>query len=120
MANSAAVGEYLKDSLITLSKTQNLIGDVRGSGLLVGLELVSDRNTKATAAGETALLVELMREAGVLVGIAGWHRSALKLRPPLIARPRHVDLFIEALDCSLDEVDRQRPLDYSKPSRPGR
>ncbi len=108
VANSAVVGQYLKDSLIRLAETQNLIGDVRGSGLLVGLELVSDRENKTPAAGETALLVELMREAGVLVGTAGWHNSALKLRPPLIARPRHIDHFIEALDSSLDEVDRQR------------
>ncbi len=109
VANSAAVGQYLKDSLIRLAETQSLIGDVRGSGLLVGLGLVSDRNNKTPATGETALLVELMMEAGVLVGTAGRHRSALKLRPPLIAHPRHVDLLIQALDSSLDEVDRQRP-----------
>ena len=54
------------------------------------------------------LLVELMREAGVLVGIEGSPRSSLKLRPPLIVRPQHVDIFIEALDSSLDEVERQR------------
>ena len=108
VANSAVVGQYLKDSLIRLAEKQRLIGDVRGSGLLVGLELVSDRKNKTPAVGETALLVELMKEAGVLVGTASWHGSALKLRPPLIARPRHVDLFIEALDSSLDDVDRQR------------
>ena len=108
VANSAVVGQYLKDSLIRLAEKQRLIGDVRGSGLLVGLELVSDRKHKTPAPGETALLVELMREAGVLVGTEGWHRSALKLRPPLIASLRHVDLLIEALDSSLDEVDRQR------------
>ncbi len=108
VANSAAVGQYLKDSLVRLAEKQSLIGDVRGSGLLVGLELVSDRKDKTPAPGETALLVELMREAGVLVGTEGWHRSALKLRPPLSARPRHVDLLLEALESSLDEVDRQR------------
>ena len=108
VANSAVVGQYLKDSLIRLAEKQRWIGDVRGSGFLVALELVSDRKHKTPAAGETALLVELMREAGVLVGTEGWRRSALKLRPPLIASPRHVDLFIEALDSSLDEVDRRR------------
>jgi len=108
VANSAAVGQYLKDSLNRLAKTQSLIGDVRGSGLLVGLELVSDRDNKTPAVHETALLVELLREAGVLVGTADSRRSSLKLRPPLVVRPRHVDLFIEALDSSLDEVDRQR------------
>ncbi|MCZ6663174.1 MAG: aminotransferase class III-fold pyridoxal phosphate-dependent enzyme [Actinobacteria bacterium] len=109
VANSAAVGKYLKDSLIRLAEKQNLIGDVRGSGLLVGLELVSDRDNKTPAGRETALLVELMREAGVLVGTAGRQRNTLKLRPPLIARPQHVDTFIEALDSSLSEVDRRQP-----------
>jgi 4-aminobutyrate aminotransferase-like enzyme len=107
VANSASVGRYLKDSLIQLAQTQRLIGDVRGSGLLVGLELVSDRDKKAPAAGETALLVELMREAGVLVGSSGRQQNVLKLRPPLIARRQHVDIFIEALDSSLREVDRR-------------
>ena len=108
VANSAAVGQYLKDSLVQLAETRSLIGDVRGSGLLIGLELVGNRDNKTPAVSETALLVEVMREAGVLVGTAGPNRSTLKLRPPLIARPRHVDIFIEALDSSLDEVDRQR------------
>ncbi len=107
VANSASVGRYLKDSLVQLAQTQRLIGDVRGSGLLVGLELVSDRDQKAPAAGETALLVELMREAGVLVGSSGRQQNVLKLRPPLIARRQHVDIFIEALDSSLREVDRR-------------
>jgi len=107
VANSASVGRYLKDSLIQLAQTQRLIGDVRGSGLLVGLELVSDRDKKIPAAGETAMLVELMREAGVLVGTSGRQQNVLKLRPPLIARPQHVDIFIAALDSSLREVDRR-------------
>ena len=108
VANSAAVGRYLKDSLNQLAETQSLIGDVRGSGLLVGLELVSNRDSKTPAVCETALLVELMREAGVLVGIGGPHRSSLKLRPPLVARPQHVDILIESLDSSLDDVTRQQ------------
>ena len=106
VANAADVGEYLKDSLIQLADTHSLMGDVRGSGLLVAVELVTDRETRTPATAETARLVELMREAGVLVGTEGWHESVLKLRPPLIARPEHVDLLIEALDSSLNHVVR--------------
>ena len=108
VANSAVVGQYLTESLVELAKTQDLIGDVRGNGLLVGLELVSDRANKTPASTETAQLVELMREAGVLVGTAGSHHSILKLRPPLIAGSQHVDTFVEALDSSLHEVGRRR------------
>ena len=108
VANSAVVGQYLTESLVEMAKTQDLIGDVRGNGLLVGLELVSDRANKKPASTETSQLVELMREARVLVGTAGLHRSILKLRPPLIAGPQHVDTFVEALDSSLHEIGLRR------------
>jgi 4-aminobutyrate aminotransferase-like enzyme len=99
--NSAVVGRYLRDSLRELSEENELVGDVRGSGLLVGLELVTDGNTKTPATAETKQLIELMRIAGVLVGGAGGARHILKLRPPLIAQHSHVDHFIEALEDSM-------------------
>ena len=91
--NSKVVGQYLRDSLNELAESQRYIEEVRGTGLGVGLELSMERN-------ETRRLLELMREAGVLVGVAGKNRNILKLRPPLIARPSHVDRFIEALEAS--------------------
>ena len=102
--NSANLGAYLKTSLRELAHSQELIGDVRGKGLLVALELVTDREKKTPARDETAQLIELMKEAGVLVGAAGLSRSILKLRPPLIASRDDVDLLIEALDSSLPRV----------------
>lgn len=99
--NSAVVGRYLRDSLRGLSEKNELVGDVRGSGLLVGLELVTDRDTKTPATAATKQLIELMRIAGVLVGAAGGARHILKLRPPLIAQHSHVDHFIEALEDSM-------------------
>lgn len=99
--NSAVVGRYLRDSLEHLAEKNELIGDVRGSGLLVGLELVTSRETKTPATTETQQLIELMRSEGVLVGAAGRGRNILKLRPPLIARREHVDQFVGALQTSM-------------------
>lgn len=93
--NSATVGAYLRERLLGLSQTHDVIRDVRGTGLLVGLELGLDSD-------DARALVELMRQAGVLVGAAGRHSNVLKLRPPLIARPKHVDRFVEALSISLN------------------
>ena len=102
--NSADVGAYLKDSLRELAHSQELIGAVRGNGLMVALELVTGGEKKTPAIAETAQLIELMREAGVLVGAAGMTRSVLKLRPPLIASREDVDLLVKALDSSLSRL----------------
>ncbi|MGB7861393.1 MAG: aminotransferase class III-fold pyridoxal phosphate-dependent enzyme [Acidimicrobiia bacterium] len=102
--HAARTGHYLERSLNDLTASQPLIGDVRGSGLLIGLELVADRNSKAPAPAETALLIERMRDAGVLVGAAGRRRNVLKLRPPLITDTEDVDFLISALVSSLERV----------------
>ena len=95
--NSRIVGAYLKSSLEEMATTQPLIADVRGTGLLVGLELSMDSS-------KTQQLIELMRESGVLVGASGPNRNVLKLRPPLIASSAHVDEFLEALAGSLSAL----------------
>jgi 4-aminobutyrate aminotransferase-like enzyme len=104
--NSRVTGAYLREQLWKLAETQPLIGDVRGRGLLAGLELVTDRATKAPATAPTLELLETMREHGALVGKDGQHDHILKLRPPLVTTRAHVDLFIDALDRSLTDVAR--------------
>lgn len=102
--NSRLTGEYLHARLRELAVTQPLIGDVRGRGLLAGLELVTDRETKAPATAQTRELLELMRENGALVGKDGEHGHILKLRPPLVTTRQHVDVFVDILARSLAEV----------------
>ena len=99
--HGVAVGDYLRDQLRELAKTQQLIGDVRGHGMLTGLEFVSDRDTRAPATKEVALLLELMRERHVLVGKEGRDNNILKLRPSLVFQRDNVDMFVSALESSL-------------------
>lgn len=101
IANGLAVGDYMRTRLKTLADTQELIGDVRGHGMLTGLEFVLDRDTRAPASEEVERLLELMRERQVLVGREGRYGNILKLRPPLIFTREHVDLFTNALDDAL-------------------
>ena len=102
--NSRTTGDYLRQRLRELAERQPLIGDVRGRGLLAGLELVTDRETKEPATAQTLRLLEIMRENGALVGKDGKHAHILKLRPPLVATPDDVDVFINILDQSLTEL----------------
>ena len=102
--NGRIVGDYLRSRLRDLMETQALIGDVRGSGMLTGLEFVTDRDARTPATAETARLLELMRQRRVLVGSEGRDGNILKLRPSLVFRHEHVDLFVAALDGALSEL----------------
>ena len=104
--NGRIIGGYLRDQLGELANTQALIGDIRGHGMLVGLELVTDREAKTPATAETEQLLELMRQRQVLVGSEGRFGNVLKLRPALVLQREHVDQFIDALDRSLSQIMR--------------
>ncbi len=85
-----------------------MLGDVRGSGLFLGVELVRDRASLEPAAEEAAYVVDRLRERGVLTGTDGPHHNVLKLRPPLVFSGEDADLFLETLDDLLEE-DGARP-----------
>ncbi len=99
--NGKAMGHYMRAEIERLGNKHNLIGDVRGHGMVMGVEFVNDRKARAPATTETARLLELMRQRRVLVGSEGRDANILKLRPALIFRKEHVDRFIDALDDSL-------------------
>ncbi len=79
----------------------NWIGDVRGMGLLIGVELVRDRQTLVPAGAETERVLNHMRENLVLVGREGPHGNVLKIRPPLVFQNEHANILVDALDKAL-------------------
>lgn len=101
---SRMIGEYMRSEIAKLASTHALIGSVRGHGMVTGLEFVTDRKDRSPATTETARLVELMRQERVLVGSEGRDANVLKLRPSLVFAKEHVDVFIAALDRSLDAL----------------
>lgn len=105
MANCAAVGDYFKAGLQGLAERYPLIGDVRGAGLFVGVELVTDRASKAPATEATARVVNGMRERGVLISSAGPAANILKIRPQLIFQREHADLFVQTLEAVLKSLN---------------
>jgi len=102
--NAATVGAALKDGLLELQRDCPLIGDVRGVGLMLAIELVSDRRTKAPATAETAAIFEETRRQGIVVSKSGPHRSVLRMVPPLCLAMDDVPPVLDALRKSLDVV----------------
>jgi 4-aminobutyrate aminotransferase len=99
MANAASVGAHLKEGLAALQEKHPLIGDVRGMGLMIGIELVRDLQTKERATSERDRLVEECFNRGLLVLGAG--RNALRLCPPLILGKSEADTALRIIDESL-------------------
>jgi 4-aminobutyrate aminotransferase-like enzyme/Ser/Thr protein kinase RdoA (MazF antagonist) len=97
------VGTFLKKNLLALQQEFPLIGDVRGSGLFLGLDLVLDRVTRAPAPKQASYIVNRLREFGILTGTDGPHHNVIKLRPPLIISETDAATFTDTLRQILAE-----------------
>ncbi len=104
MENARVVGDYARDGLGTLADRHGVIGDIRGSGLFFGAELVLDRATKEPATAYAAKIANAMRDRGVLLNVLGIHYNTLKIRPPLPFSQENADVLLEALDDALTNV----------------
>jgi 4-aminobutyrate aminotransferase-like enzyme len=102
--NARIVGDHFRQGLQRLAAKHGMIGDVRGRGLLIGLELVRDRRTLESAPTETKRVVNRMRDLGVLTATEGPHGNVLKLRPPICFSREQADMAIAALDQALSEL----------------
>jgi 4-aminobutyrate aminotransferase len=102
MRNAEDVGGYLKAGLVALQEKHPLIGDVRGRGLMLGLELVRDRATKERATRERDAIVTAAFHKGLLILGAG--RNAIRLSPPLVLTRGQADIVLRLLDEVIGEV----------------
>jgi 4-aminobutyrate aminotransferase-like enzyme/Ser/Thr protein kinase RdoA (MazF antagonist) len=96
VANAAETGSYLRQGLETLAGRHPVIGDVRGEGLLLGVELVDEE--RVPAAARAGRVTEAMRERGILISATGPAGNVLKIRPPLVFQREHADLLLQTLD----------------------
>lgn len=104
LANTQAVGDYLKAGLEKLQEKHPLIGEVRGLGLLLGVELVRDRRSKEPAAKETNALLGHCRDQRILVGKGGLYGNVIRISPPMNIGRDDVDEFLRRFDRSLAAV----------------
>jgi 4-aminobutyrate aminotransferase-like enzyme/Ser/Thr protein kinase RdoA (MazF antagonist) len=95
------VGDRLLAGLRSLAVNHSIAGDVRGSGLFLGVELVKNRSSLEPAAEDASLVVNRMRERGILIGTDGPFHNVLKIRPPMPFTVEDADLFVRELDAAL-------------------
>ncbi|MEI3850731.1 MULTISPECIES: aspartate aminotransferase family protein [unclassified Ensifer] len=96
--NAAQVGAYAKAGLARLADKHGMIGDIRGSGLFFGAELVTDRAEKTPASTLATKVINDMRDRGVLMGKLGIHQCTTKIRPPMPFTRDNADLMLSTLD----------------------
>ncbi|MGO9895610.1 MAG: aspartate aminotransferase family protein [Bryobacteraceae bacterium] len=101
LINCTKTGAYLHGRLTELKDKHEIVGDVRGMGLMAALELVTDRRRKTPAPAETALALEAARENRIILGKGGMYGNVLRISPPMNVGPGDVDQFIRLLDKSL-------------------
>lgn len=102
--NALTLGKRFRAGLERLARSRSLIGDIRGMGLMIGVELVRDRATKEPAKQETLDLLEALREMSVLVGKGGLHGNVLRIKPPMCLAEADVDYSLDALDRALSHA----------------
>ena len=102
--NSLTQGGYLLAGLEKLKAKHPIIGDVRGKGLMLGIELVKDRQTKEPAKAECAQVLELAREMGLLLGKGGLQGSVIRFAPPMCITQADADFLLEVLDAAFSAL----------------
>jgi alanine-glyoxylate transaminase/(R)-3-amino-2-methylpropionate-pyruvate transaminase len=100
-ARCAVLGKRLLAGLRKLMEKYEVIGDVRGKGLMVAIELVTNRETKLPATARTAAVFEKAKDLGALIGKGGLHGSILRITPPMCVNEADIDFLLEVLDRSL-------------------
>ncbi len=101
--NALTTGQHLMQQLRQLQPDFELIGDVRGLGLFIGIELVTDQKTAHPATDQAAYIAERMKQEGVLVGVDGPQRNVLKIKPPMCFNKANADQLVERLGWILQE-----------------
>ena len=101
--NSREVGGYLKDELTKLQTKHECMGDVRGQGLMLGVEFVESRDTKAPATALTADVFEKCKDMGLLIGKGGLYGNVLRIKPPMCFTKEDADFLVAVLDIAIGE-----------------
>jgi alanine-glyoxylate transaminase/(R)-3-amino-2-methylpropionate-pyruvate transaminase len=102
--NSLKIGNRILAGLNELKQKHNLIGDVRGKGLLLGIELVKDRQSKEPAKEECAQILELAKEMGLLLGKGGLWGQTVRFSPPMCVHEQDADFLLEVLDRAFEKL----------------
>ena len=104
LAASGRVGEFLRGELAGLAARYELVGDVRGAGLYVGIELVRERASRTPDPAAATAVVNGLRQRRVLISATGEHGNVLKIRPPLVFSEADASRLLTELDAVLGSL----------------
>jgi 4-aminobutyrate aminotransferase len=105
MKNAAEVGRHILDRIGNWPAKHPMVGEVRGMGLMIGVEIVKDQKTKATAHDERDRIVELAFERGILFLGAG--ENSIRIAPPLIVTEEQADVALDVLDECISLLEKK-------------
>ena len=94
----------MQEGFRKLSAKHNIIGDARGKGLMLGIELVKDRTTKEPAKDECAQVLETAKDLGLLIGKGGLFGNTLRIKPPMCFTRADADFMLEVLDIAFSSL----------------
>ncbi len=103
-ANAHKIGERILVGLRKFEQKHKIIGDVRGKGLMLGIEMVKDRQTKEPATAECAAVLETARDLGLLLGKGGLNGQTIRFAPPMCLTEADADFLLEVLDESFTRL----------------
>ncbi len=101
---AARLGNKLRQGLLALQDKHPMVGDVRGMGLMQGVELVEDRKTKEPAAKRANLIIEILRKRQFLIGKGGLYGNTLRIAPPMLVTEAQIEEALTHLDVALTEA----------------
>ena len=102
--NALKIGNRILTGLNQLKEKHNLIGDVRGKGLMLGIELVKDRQSKEPAREECGQILETAKDMGLLLGKGGLQGQTIRFSPPMCIHKQDADFILEVLDRALGSL----------------
>jgi 4-aminobutyrate aminotransferase-like enzyme len=103
--NAGLMGRKLLKGLKELEERHDLVGEVRGQGLMIGVEIVKDKRTKDPSPEECARLRRSCADKGLIVGTGGWYRNVIRIQPPLVIGEEHVEEALAVFEEALKKID---------------
>ena len=109
--NTKKIGDYLKEKFLELQEKHKIIGEVRGMGLMLGIELVKDRKTKEPAAKEMLRMMNLCKDRGLFIGKGAMAGNVIRIKPPFCINKDDADFIVKTLDETMGIVEKESGIE---------